>query len=69
MQMHSPLSTSLSQLERLTSRVDDLEAKLSYCGSKMDSLLSECVCVCECVYVSVCVCECVYVSVCVCECE
>jgi hypothetical protein len=35
----SPSPHSLGQLERLTSRVDDLEAKIAYCGSKMDSLL------------------------------
>lgn len=31
----------MGQVERLTSRVDDLEAKISYCGTKMDSLLGE----------------------------
>ena len=37
--MQLPASSGLSQVEWLTSRVDDLEAKLAYCGSKMDSLL------------------------------
>ena len=44
LQIHSPASNSLGQLERLTGRIDDLEAKVAYCGSKMDTLLSECVC-------------------------
>ena len=33
-------SGSSNQLERLTTRLDDMEAKCHYCGSKMDSLLS-----------------------------
>ena len=40
-QMQLPVSSTLSHVEWLTSRVDDLEAKLAYCGSKMDSLLSQ----------------------------
>ena len=40
-QMQAPCTSSMSQVEWLTSRVDDLEAKLAYCGSKMDSLLRQ----------------------------
>lgn len=37
--MTTPSSSSMTQVERLTGRVDDLEAKVAYCGSKMDTLL------------------------------
>ena len=30
---------SLSELERLTARLEDLEAKCLYCGGKMDSVI------------------------------
>jgi len=32
--------TSSNRLERITNRLDNLEAKCQYCGSKMESLLA-----------------------------
>ena len=43
--LHTPQSTSqvdgsVSQLDKLTNRIDDLQAKCLYCGGKADSLIS-----------------------------
>ena len=40
MQSRPLIDESFSHVEKLTNRVDDLEAKCLYCGGKMDTLIA-----------------------------